>query len=156
MIGKTALWSIDPGGGNLAEHPSVSGGFDWYLDHRRVVHTREGAAGSGVWEIVASNLETGREAVLYRGPHAELAVAPGGGALLFSGTVSHAALNLHVLPLSPPGQDGLPASLGEAERITDGEGAWQVHTGSWSPDGKKIVYTRDVDMADLQLIENYE
>ena len=52
-------------------------------------------------------------------------------------------------------KDQLPRPLGEPQQLTRGESTWHVHNGGWSPDGKAIVYTRDLDSGDIYVIENY-
>jgi Tol biopolymer transport system component len=126
--------------------------FGWYLDVDHVILTR--VAKDGVLEMIAMNLVTGQQRILYRGPHYELAVAPNGRAVSFSHNLSHINQNLYVLRLAPPGPpDGLPRPLGEPEQLTDGKGIWHVHNGGWFPDGESVVYTRDTDHADIFLVE---
>jgi len=148
-----ALWltCLD---GKAEPIPSTVGliNFGWYLDDERVILTR--VAQDGVREMVATNLVTGAERILHRGPHYELSVAPDGSAVLFSHSESHVNQNLFSLRLTPPGPDGLPGPLGEPVQITDGKGIWHVHNGGWFPDGESVVYTRDTDQADIFLVEN--
>ena len=126
--------------------------FGWYLDGDHVILIR--VAEDGVREMIAMNLVTGRQRILHRGPHYELAVALNGSAVSFSHNVSHINQNLYVLPLAPPGpEDGLPRPLGEPEQLTDGKGIWHVHNGGWFPDGESVVYTRDADQANIFLVE---
>ena len=56
----STLWLINPDGRN-ARPTQVSGvlRFDWYLDSRRAIYTRNGA--DGRIEIIATNLDTGEE-----------------------------------------------------------------------------------------------
>jgi Tol biopolymer transport system component/DNA-binding winged helix-turn-helix (wHTH) protein len=148
-----AVWlaSLD---GSTEAFTSTAGAvnFGWYLDGDRVIFTR--VAEDGVFEMTAMNLTTGRERILHRGPHYELAVAPNGRAVSFSHNVSHSNQNLYVLRLTPPDPaDGLPRPLGKPEQITDGKGIWHVHNGGWFPDGESVVYTRDTDHADIFLAE---
>ena len=126
--------------------------FGWYLDGKRVILTR--IAKDGAREMIAMDLVSGKQRILHRGPHYELAVAPDGSAVSFSHNESHANQNLYVLRLTPPGQkDGLPRALGEPEQLTEGKGIWHVHNGGWFPDGESVVYTRDTDQADIFLVE---
>ena len=63
---------------------------------------------------------------------------------------------LFVLELRPPADPrGLPRVVGEPKPLTDGGGLWHIHMGGFTPDGQKIVYTRDRDWGDLYVIENY-
>jgi Tol biopolymer transport system component len=153
---EEALWVVDPQGRN--ERSVLSGviGFDWYRDSRHVVYTRKAGDGSGVVEMRAADLETGKEALLLRGPSAELVVAPDGRGVAYVHAASHLNMQLHLLRLAPPASpDQLPRPLGEPQQLTSGESAWHVHNGGWSPDSKAVVYTRDLDSGDIYVIENY-
>ncbi len=152
----SALWVIDPQGKN--SHASLFGvlRFDWYLDSRRVVFTRQDSDRRGPVEMVAANLETGEQAILVKGPSAELVSAPGGRAILYCYAPSHFNMQLHLLRLMPPATPaGLPRVVGAPQPLTFPTGPSHVHTGGWSPDGRWIVSTRDVDQGDLYVIQNY-
>jgi hypothetical protein len=63
-------------------------------------------------------------------------------------------MNLHVLELAPPATPGgLPTRVGEPKKVTFGDGQWHVHNGGWSPDGTRVVYTRDTDTGDVFMLE---
>ncbi len=63
-------------------------------------------------------------------------------------------MQLYYLKLRPPERtDGLPSPAGQPIQLTEGYGKYHVHNGGWSPDGKQIVYTRDVDAGDIYVIE---
>ena len=148
-----ALWlaSLD---GRVEPIASTVGAinFGWYLDGERVILSR--IAKDGAREMFAMNLASGKQRILHRGPHYELAVAPDGSAVSFSHNESHINQNLYVLRLTPPGpEEGLPRALGEAEQLTEGKGIWHVHNGGWFPDSESVVYTRDTDQADIFLVE---
>jgi len=146
-----SLWMVDRlGGANaMPVHPGVSR-FDWYLDRHRIVYTT--LTDSGL-ELRAANLETGEDSLLYSGPHTEMILAPDGSAIALVQSASHFDQGLHLLNLEvPTTQNGLPKPVGELVRITDGQGRWHVHNGSWSHDGGWIVYTRDTDDGDLYLL----
>jgi hypothetical protein len=101
-------------------------------------------------------LPTGQEAKLLSGPSAELVVARDGRAILYCLAASHFGMQFYVLRLAPPVQEqGLPLPLGEPYQLTRGKDPSHVHTGGWSPDGKAIVYTRDLDQGDIFVIRNY-
>jgi len=40
-------------------------------------------------------------------------------------------------------------------QMTFGQGKWHVHGGAWSLDSRWIVYTRDFDRGNLNVIDNY-
>jgi serine/threonine protein kinase len=147
----TSLWTIDRSGS--ADAKNVRSGverFDWYLDRNRIVYTTLTESGQ---ELRAANLQTGEERLLYAGPHSEMILSPDGTALAFVTAESHFDQNLFRLRLEPPEtKDGLPTAVGELERLTDGEGLWHVHNGSWSHDGSHIVYTHDADDGDIYLL----
>jgi hypothetical protein len=107
-------------------------------------------------ELVAARLGTGKEALLLRGPTAEIVAAHDGRGVAFLHSASHFNMQLHVLRLVPPSSpDGLPRPMGKPQPLTHGESSFHVHNGGWSPDGKAIVYTRDLDSGDVYVIENY-
>jgi TolB protein len=153
---EQGLWVVDPQGRNeRSVLPGVMG-FDWYRDSRHVVYTRTARDGSGTLEIRVADLETGIEAILLRGPNAELVVAPDGRGVAYVHAASHQNMQLYLLRLAPPASPGeLPRPVGEPRQLTRGEGVWHVHNGGWSPDSKAVVYTRDLDRGDIYVIENY-
>ncbi len=155
--GGSALWLTDRDG--KAVPSRISGSlisFDWYKDSRHVIYARMATDGSDQHEMLVADLDTAEEAILHRGPHTELAVAPDGSAVSFSHSLSHFNQRLYLLRLAPPAAEGeLPRSLGQARELTDGKGIWHVHNGGWSPDGKSLVYTRDTDQSDIYVIEGY-
>ncbi len=149
-----ALWLVSPEGGD-ARPTGLRGvlSFDWYRDGSHVVYTRKAPGGVGV-DLVGAELETEREVVLLTGSIAELTAARDGSAVAFLLSESHYNMDLHRLRLEA-GPGGLPRAIGEPEQITFGNGAWHVHHGDWSPDGRFIVYTRDTDRGEIYLVENY-
>jgi Tol biopolymer transport system component len=153
---EEALWVVDPQGGNERSVLSGVSGFDWYRDSRHIVYIRKVGDKSGVVEMRAADLETGKETLLLRGPTAELVVAPDGRAVAYLHSASHLNMQLHLLRLAPPASpDALPRALGEPRQLTRGESAWHVHNGGWSPDSQAVVYSRDLDSGDIYLIGNY-
>lgn len=154
----SALWVIDPKKDNAPAQARLWDvlRFDWYLDSRRVVFTRPPTDRRGPVEMVAADLETGDQTILLKGPSAELVTAPDGRAVLYCHAPSHFDMQFYLLRLTPPaGPVGLPRALGTPQPLALPTGASHVHAGGWSPDGKWIVYTRDVDQGDLYLIQNY-
>jgi Tol biopolymer transport system component len=146
---------MDPDGRN-ARATRVSGvlRFDWYLDSRRAIYTRNGT--DGRIETVATNLETGEELVVLKANATELSVAPDGSAIAYNSADGHFSMNRYVLTLGhPTGANQLPHATGAPRQMTFGGGKWHVHGGAWSPDGKWIVYTRDFDRGNLSVIDNY-
>ena len=130
--------------------------FDWYPDGRHVVYTRPAADGSGRRELVAINLESKKEIVLNVGAATEPVVSPTGDGVTYAHAASHMGQELYLLSLIPPGSaTELPRPAGEPVRLTRGEGIWHVHNGGFSPDGRAVVFVRDEDRGDIQLIENY-
>ena len=153
---EEGLWVVDPQGENVRSPLAGVNGFDWYRTSRHVVYTRTAPDGSGTVEMRVADLETGKEAILLRGPNAELVVAPDGRGVAYVHAASHQNMQLYLLRLAPPAVPGeLPRPVGEPRQLTRGEGAWHVHNGGWSPDGKAIVYTRDTDSGDIYVVENY-
>ena len=149
--------AVDPDGSNARDLvPEVDPEFDWYRDSRHIVYSRRAQDGSRGLELVVRSLDTGDEAVLYRGPHSETIVARDGSAIAFCAD-SHFRQDIYVLQLKPPdSDDGLPEAVGEPRRVTDAQGRWHVHMGGWSPDGKEIVYSHCAPQSDLLVIENYQ
>jgi eukaryotic-like serine/threonine-protein kinase len=151
----STLWLIDPDGRD-ARPTRVSGvlRFDWYLDSRRAIYTRNDAEGR--IEIIATNLDTGEERELLKANATELSVSPDGTAVAYNSADGHFSMNRYVLPLvHPTGARELPHATGAPRQMTFGGGKWHVHGGAWSPDGRWIVYTRDFDRGNLSVIDNY-
>jgi Tol biopolymer transport system component len=151
----TTMWLISPDGSN-ARPTRVSGvlRFDWYLDSRRAIYTRNGA--DGRIEMVATNLDTGEERVLLKANATELSVAPDGRSVAYNSADGHFSMNRYVLALvRPAAANELPRATGAPRQVTFGKGRWHVHGGAWSPDGRWIVYTRDFDRGNLGVIDNY-
>ena len=149
---NTALWTVRADGeGAQMVHENVTG-FDWYRDSRHGIYARHHGGES---EMVAIDLETGREQSLLVGPFIEMDVAPDGSAVAFCYGRGHMAMGLAVLKLEPSSEPGgLPRAVGEPEYVVATTGTWHVHNGGWSADSKQIVYTRDMDYGDIfELVE---
>ncbi|MHC5210482.1 MAG: protein kinase domain-containing protein [Planctomycetota bacterium] len=145
-----SLWTVDVDGSNVqALLPGVLR-FDWYGDRHRIVYT---TAGESDLELRATDLRTGEDVLLYTGPHTEMILNPKGTDVALLQSRSHFNQNLFRLRLQPS-ETGLPTAVGELERLSNGEGRWHVHNGSWSPDGEHIVYTQDTDDGDIHMILN--
>ena len=146
---QAALWT-------LAKDGKIAGPFlpglrevQFCRDGRTVLYVREGKEGSGL-ELRAADLESGADALLYKGWVRELAVAPNGRRISFLLAESHLNLNLFTLDLVPGSRPGeLPRVVGDPRVVTEGKGRWHVHNGSLSADGKLAAYTRDTDTADI-------
>ena len=152
----SALWVIDPQGKKSQARLLGVLRFDWYLDSRRVIFSRQDPDRQGPLEMVAANLETGDEAILLKGPNAELVVAPDGHAILYCYAPSHFNMQLTLLRLmSSTTPAGLPRVVGAPQALALPSGPSHVHTGGWSPDSRWTVYTRDLDQGDLYVIPNY-
>jgi len=147
-----ALWTIGADGEGARKAIDNATGFDWYRDSRHGIYTRYHGSES---EMVAVDLETGRERSLFVGPFIEMDVAPDGTAVSFCLGQGHMAMGLAVLKLEPPSEPGgLPRAVGEPEYVVATTGTWHVHNGGWSADSKQIVYTRDMDYGDIfELVE---
>ena len=153
----STLWLMDPDGSN-ARQTDVSGVLrvDWYDDGHQVLYTRRATDGPGGIELRAVDLQTGEDALLLDANATELAVAPDRGSVAYNSADGHFSMNRYLLPLEPSDRGGgLPRAAGGAEQITFGEGVWHVHGGAWSPDGARIVYTRDFDSGNLHVIDGY-
>jgi len=152
----TTLWLIDPDGSN-ARQTELSGilRFDWYMDSRRVIYTRNTLDGSGRIEMIAADLQSGAEALLLEANATELSVAPNGSSVAYNSAEGHFSMNRYLLPLTPAAVDQLPSAAGEPEQITFGGGVWHVHGGAWTPDSRQIVYTKDFDRGNLYVIDDY-
>lgn len=153
--GGNTVHAVAPDGSDQRALP-VSGAlsFSWYRDSRRIIYTHLAEQGTEEVELHARHLETGEEVLLLAGPIAEVEVSPDGTRLSFVESASHFTMNLHVLDLEPPSDaSGLPRAVGEPRPVTFGGGIWHVHNGSWAPDGRTLVYSRDRDYGDIHLIE---
>jgi len=156
--GRQSVWTVAPDGSGArqvtlgrAEFQGVQS-FDWYRDSRHGIYKRGRGAKS---MMIAVDLETGEEQLLFTGPFVEMDVAPDGSAVAFCFGRGHMSMGLAVLKLEPPADpQGLPRAVGEPEYVVRAEGTWHVHNGGWSPDSKSLVYTRDQDYGDIyELVE---
>jgi Tol biopolymer transport system component len=147
-----ALWTVGADGNDKRKVLDNATGFDWYLDSRRGLYTRNHGAET---ELIAIDLTTGEERSLFVGPFIEIDVAPDGSAVAFCYGRGHMAMGLAVLRLEPPSEPGdLPRAIGEPEYVVSTTGTWHVHNGGWSADSKQLVYTRDMDYGDVyELVE---
>ena len=151
----STLWLMKADGTN-ARPTKVSGvlRFDWYLDSRRAIYTRNGT--DGRIEMIATSLDTGEEGLLLKANATELSVAPDGSSVAYNSADGHFSMNRYVLSLVRPiNAKELPRSTGAPRQVTFGQGRWHVHGGAWSADGRSIVYTRDFDRGNLSVIDNY-
>jgi len=146
------LWTVGSDGLNPRKRLDGVTGFDWYRDNRRGLVTRRRGSET---ELLAVDLESGREETLFTGALQEIDVAPDGSAVAFCYGRGHASMGLAVLKLEVPSTaDGLPRAIGEPEYVVRAEGTWHVHNGGWSPDSKRLVYTHDRDYGDIyELVE---
>jgi Tol biopolymer transport system component/serine/threonine protein kinase len=143
-----ALWLIDPEGGDPRKILADVADFAWFGDTSRVIYTPQ----SSNTEIRAVDLKTRQLEILYDGAHVELALDPNLKGLTFCAAESHFNMNLRLIRLQT-NEEGLPQPAGGIESLTAGEGLWHVHNGSWSPDGRSVVYTRDTDTGDVYMVE---
>ena len=151
-----ALYELDLATGGVTPKIYNIEMFDWYLDHERVIYTPITRNSEGRMEMCVANLQTGKENLLLEGPHTMASVTRDGKAVAYCRAATHAAMQLYYLKLRPPSPDsadGLPTPEGQPVQLTDGYGNYHVHNGGWSPDGKEIVYTRDIDAGDIYVIE---
>ena len=149
---SNALWTIQADGENARERLKDVTDFDWYRDDRHAVFTR---AHGSAHRLLAVDLETGREQLLFEGPIMEMDVAPDGSAVAFCHGRGHMGMGLAVLKLAAPsGPEDLPRAPGQPEYLVPVEGTWHVHNGGWSADSRQLVYTRDLDYGDVfELVE---
>jgi len=137
------LWTVRPDGLDARKRLEDVSEFDWYRDSRRgLIIRRRGTE----QELIAVDLETGREQTLFVGALEQIDVAPDGSAVAFCFGRGHEVMGLAILKLEPPPDpDGLPRAVGEPEYLVPTEGSWHVHNGGWSSDSEKLVYTQDED-----------
>ena len=147
-----SLWTVGSDGGSARKILDKVTDYDWYLDRRRAIITRQLESEN---ELIAVDLETGLEKILYVGPLMEIDVAPDGSSVAFCFGRSHSGMGLAKLRLDPrPDPGGLPSAIGEPEYVVSTEGTWHVHNGGWSADSKSLVYTRDQDYGNIyELVE---
>jgi Tol biopolymer transport system component len=146
------LWTVDPDGRNARKRLDGVTGFDWYRNERQALITRAHGTDD---ELLAIDLESGETRSLFVGPIQEIDVAPDGSAVAFCYGPGHTAMGLAVVELeSPSDPGGLPQAVGEPRYVVPTEGTWHIHFPSWSPDSKRLVYTKDTDYGDLfELVE---
>jgi serine/threonine protein kinase len=141
------LWTVGSDGLGARKRLEGVTGFDWYRDNRRGLVTRRRGSET---ELLAVDLESGREETLFTGALQEIDVAPDGSAVAFCYGRGHASMGLAVLKLEASSEsDGLPKAIGEPRHVVRAEGTWHVHNGGWSPDSKRLVYTHDRDYGDI-------
>ncbi len=141
------LWTIGPDGLGARKRLDAVTGFDWYRNGRQGLITRRRGTEE---ELLAVDLESGREQTLFVGALQQFDVAPDGSAVAFCYGRGHFAMGLAVLRLeSPSDPNGLPRAVGEPEYVVATEGSWHVHNCGWSPDSKRLVYTQDEDYGDI-------
>jgi Tol biopolymer transport system component len=141
------LWTVGSDGQDPRKRLDGVTGFDWYRDNRRGLVTRRRGSET---ELLAVDLESGREETLFVGALQEIDVAPDGSAVAFCYGRGHTSMGLAVLRLEGPSTaDGLPRAIGEPEHVVRAQGTWHVHNGGWSPDSKRLVYTHDRDYGDI-------
>lgn len=151
--GKPVFVAFDPRRRDAEQRISGIRSFDWYQDAGRIIVSRDNG---GDAEIAALHLETGRERVLYRGAHTEIACAADGTHISFIHGPSHFAQALSYIELSRPlTPHELPTPTGTPARVTDISGNWHAHNGGWSSDAAALVYTRDTPESDIYGIVNY-
>jgi serine/threonine protein kinase len=146
------LWTVGSDGLDPRKRLDGVTGFDWYRDNRRGLVTRRRGSET---ELLAVDLESGREETLFTGALQEIDVAPDGSAVAFCYGRGHVSMGLAVLKLQAPlTAGGLPQAVGEPELVVLAEGTWHTHNGGWSPDSKRLVYTHDRDYGDIyELVE---
>ena len=145
------LWTVGPDGRDARKRLDGVTGFDWYRDTRHALITRSSGTDD---ELIAIDLETGNERTLFVGPIQEIDVAPDGSAVSFGYGLGHTAMGLAVLKLALPSDpDGLPRAIGEPEYLIPADGTSHIHYASWSPDSKRLVYTKDTDYGDIFELE---
>jgi len=148
----TELWALDAQGAGAKKVLDGVADWGWYRDARHVIYRPEAEGSSS--EIRVVDLDSGKSAVLVDEANTEITVARDGSALSFCSATSHFNMNLHILRLKAPATpDGLPTAAGPPVQITHGDGKWHVHNGGFSPDGKRVIYTRDTDSGDISILD---
>jgi TolB protein len=137
------LWTVGADGVGGSKRFDGVTGFDWYLDGRRALISRRIGTEE---ELIAIDLDSGRESSLFTGPLQQFDVAPDGSAVTFSYGPGHLAMGLAVLALEVPADPaGLPRAIGGPRTVVPAEGSVHIHTGGWFPDSRSVVYTQDRD-----------
>jgi dipeptidyl aminopeptidase/acylaminoacyl peptidase len=145
------LWTVGPDGRDPRKRLAGVTGFDWYRNARQALITRSRGTEE---ELLAIDLETGEEQTIFVGALQEIDVAPDGSAVSFGYGLGHTALGLAILKLEPSSDpNGLPHAVGEPEYLIPADGTSHVHYASWSPDSKRLVYTKDTDYGDIFELE---
>ncbi|TNE48027.1 MAG: hypothetical protein EP344_19105, partial [Bacteroidetes bacterium] len=153
-----SVWVLDPESGDTRPVAANANSFAWYQDDKMLICNRRSADPEKSTDLVAINLETGAEKTLREGlPLTELFASADGRWLGYTYALGHFSYNLNRLQLQPPIQPGgFPTVRGEPEQITFGDGKWHVHNGTFSPDAKSVLYSRDADEMDIFIIKNYK
>jgi Tol biopolymer transport system component/class 3 adenylate cyclase len=156
--GGTSLWIADPDSNSSRPVISQVTTFAWYQNSNMIICNRNATEKANATDLVIINIETGEEKILKQDlPLTEIFASSDGQWLGYTSAVGHFSFNIFRLKLDPPhSSKGFPTVIGNPEQITHGAGKWHVHHGSFSPDNKSILYSRDVDRMDILLIANYK
>ncbi len=153
-----SLWIADPDSNSARSVISQVNTFAWYQNSNMIICNRNATEKAYTTELVIINIETGEGKILKQDlPLAEIFVSSDGQWLGYTTAVGHFSFNIFRLKLDPPNSSkDFPTIIGDPEQITLGAGKWHVHHGSFSPDNKSILYSRDTDQGDIYLIANYK
>ena len=103
------LWTVRPDGSEARKRIDDVSEFDWYPDSRHGLITRRRGSEK---ELIAVDLESGREQLLYVGALREIDIAPDGSAVAFCYGRGHFSMGLAWLPLTAPAAlTGLSAAM---------------------------------------------
>jgi Tol biopolymer transport system component len=152
---ERSVWMIDSNG----EHQRVviedAHSFDWYPGSNKIIYNRIAKSKSGLSELRIWSLTTGADTLLYNGQLTEIFVKSDGTGIGFIQGTGHWTQNIYFLPLKVPLQKtDFPLVIGEPQQLTDGEGIWHAHNGTWAPYEDKIIYVRDEDLSNIYIVEN--
>jgi Tol biopolymer transport system component len=156
--GGTSLWVANPDSNRARPVISQVTTFAWYQNSNMIICNRYATEKANTTDLVIINIETGEEKILKQNlPLTEIFTSSDGQWLGYTSAVGHFSFNIFRLKLdSPHNTKGFPTVTGDPEQITHGSGKWHVHHGSFSPDNKSILYSRDTDQMDIYLIANYK
>jgi Tol biopolymer transport system component/class 3 adenylate cyclase len=147
-----SIWIVDRNGENQRIDIEGVHSFDWYPGSNNIVYNRIAKSKS---ELRIRDIATGADTLLYNGPLTEIFVNTAGSEIGFIQGTSHQSQNIYALPLSNLLQEKpFPLVIGEPKRLTDSDGIWHAHYGTWAPKGDEIIYIRDEDFINIFLVEN--
>jgi dipeptidyl aminopeptidase/acylaminoacyl peptidase len=125
-------------------------GVIWSKDGKYIVYTQEQAKGTDS-NIFAADVATGKSTLLTRheGEHRYAAndidprAVPDGGKILITSNAANGYDNIGMLDFGTKGELGGVFTPGKIKWLTNDK--WEIRGGEFSPDGKRVTFTANLD-----------